>query len=262
MVFVALRTASGDRRVNLRGCFNFRDLGGYPTVDGRRTRWRRLFRSDGLHGLTEADQREVAELRLAAVVDLRTPDEVAEQGWARVATTQYHLPVAEVLPSADGTSGSHAEAALVAESYWSTLAGSVETVREVLAVLTDPSSYPAVICCSSGVDRTGVVTAVVLGLLGVPDDVMVSDYAASREATLRRIGRMRFEHPSAVRQDVDRYGPGLLGVVPEAMTRFLDRLRAEHGSFAGYAESIDMAGAVAYLRASLLQAAGGGRNGG
>lgn len=141
---------------------------------------------------------------------------------------------------------------MISDCYASTLAASFETVREVLAILTDGSTYPAVICCPSGVDRTGVVTAVLLGLLGVPDEVVVGDYAASREAVLRRMGRLRFEHPSAVRHDLDRYGPGLLGVVPEAMALFVERVRAEYGSFGGYAESIDMAGAVPYLHAALV----------
>jgi len=249
---VTLRTASVERRVNLRGSFNFRDLGGYRTDDGRRTRWRRLFRSDGLHRLTCADQKDVARLGLTSVLDLRTPEEVAEEGWARVEATRHQLPIVAVLPPLRTTPSPAGDAALVSQSYMATLRASAETVQEVLAVMTDPTAYPAVVCCSSGVDRTGIVTAIVLGLLGVPDEVVVSDYAASREATLRRIGRLRFEHPKVVGDDLDRYGPGLLGVVPEAMARFLDRVRADYGSFGGYAESIDMAGAVPYLRAALL----------
>jgi len=251
---MALRTAGGERRLSFQGCFNFRDVGGYRTTDGRRTRWRRLFRSDGLHGLTAAGRREVAGLSLASVIDLRTAAEVVEGGRAQVQAAQHNLAIADVLPCPWGDDGLHAEAALVGEHYYATLLASCEAVREVLAVLTDPSTYPAVVCCSSGVDRTGIVTAVVLGLVGVTDEVVVTDYAASREAMLRRIGRLRFEHPSAVRHDLDRYGSGLLGVLPEAMTMFLRRVRDEHGSFTGYAESIDMAGAVPYLRAALLDA--------
>lgn len=252
---MALRTANGERRLNFRGCFNFRDVGGYRTTDGLRVRWRRLYRSDGLHHLTAEDQKEVTALGLASVVDLRTPEEVAEQGWSRVRTTEYHLPMADLL-AWFGTDECHAEAALVADSYYAMLTASCETIREVLAILTDPSSYPAVVCCPFGVDRTGIVTAVVLGLLGVADEVIVTDFAASREAVLRRLGRLRFEHPSSVRQELDRFGRGLLGVLPDAIGQLAQRIRAEHGSFAGYAESIDMAGAVPYLRAALLHAGG------
>jgi len=199
---------------------------------------------------------DVARLGLASVLDLRTPEEVAEYGWAPVEATRHQIPIGEVLPTLPAGPRRTAAAALVSESYAVTLASSFEAVREILAVLTDPSTYPTVLCCSSGIDRTGIVTAIVLGLLGVPDDVVVGDYAASREATLRRMGRLRFEHPRAVGDDLDRYGPGLLGVVPDAMATFLERLRAEHGSLVGYAESIDMAGAVPYLRTALLLPAG------
>lgn len=250
---MTLRTVSGDRRVKLRSCFNFRDVGGYRTNDGLRTRWRRLYRADGLHHLRPGDEKELAGLGLSTVIDLRTPAEVAAQGAVRLPVQWHHLPLADVLAGAHGAAGASAEAAAVAESYLATLDAGCDTVREILAVLTDPSSYPAVVCCPSGIDRTGIVTAVVLGLLGVPDHVIITDYAASRESVLRRLGRMRFEHPSAVKVDVDRYGPGALGVAPDAMVRFIQRIRAEHGSFAGYAESLDMAGAVPYLRATLLQ---------
>jgi protein-tyrosine phosphatase len=248
-----LRTAAGKRRVKLRGCFNFRDLGGYRTDDGRQTRYRMLFRSDSLHGLTPADEAELAPLRLAAVIDLRTTEERAGQGLPRVHGMQHLLPMPEVLPYTKVATGWQAEPAQVAAAYLSTLEESVETMQEILAVLTDPSTYPVVMSCPSGVERTGIVAAIVLGLLGIPDATIVGDFAGSREAVLRRIGRLRFEHPRAVAAELDRYGAGLLGVVPDAMAFFLDRLRAEHGTIGGYAHSIDMAGAVPYLQAAMLE---------
>lgn len=250
---MALDVASGGRRINLRGCFNFRDVGGYPSADGLRTRWRSLYRSDGLHLLTSADRKAVGRLGLSSVIDLRSANEVARLGPVRVGASVFHLPLADVLPG-DGGPPCAAEPARISESYYATAVAGIETVREILAILTDPSSYPAVLCCPSGVDRTGIVTALLLGAAGVPDGVIIADFAASREASIRRLGRMRFEHPSAVRVDLDRFGPGLLGVVPEAMGGFLKLVRAEHGSLTGYARSIDMAGAVPYLRAALLTA--------
>jgi protein-tyrosine phosphatase len=249
---MALGIAAGGRRINLRGCFNFRDVGGYRTSEGTKTRWRALFRSDGLHLLTSTDRRDLGALGLSSVIDLRTAAEVAIQGTVpAVATTVHQLPLGTVLPGHAGQP-SAAEPARIAEAYGATLAAGVETVMEILAILTDPSSYPAVICCPAGTDRTGIVSALILAIIGVPDYLVISDFAASREATIRRVGRMRFEHPAAVQAEVDRFGPGLLGVVPEAMGRFLDLVRAEHGTMTAYAESIDMAGAVPYLRAALL----------
>lgn len=250
---MALGTAAYGRRIDLRGCFNFRDVGGYRAADGLCTRWRSLFRSDGLHHLTPADRNEVTALGLASIIDLRTAGEVAAQRPvpAALGASVYHLPLPEVLPGR----AEAAEPAQVADDYLAALAGGVETVLEILAILTDPSSYPVVISCPSGVDRTGIVTALVLATVGVPDYLILGDFAASREAIIRRSGRMRFEHPSAVQAEVDRFGPGLLGVVPEALALFLDRLRAEHGSIAGYAKAIDIGGALPYIRAALLQAA-------
>ena len=54
--------------------------GGYRTADGRQVGWRRLFRADGLHRLTEADRRQLIELGVATVIDLRTVDEAEQRG--------------------------------------------------------------------------------------------------------------------------------------------------------------------------------------
>ncbi len=60
------------RHIALSGCFNFRDLGGYPTSNGGHLRWRRLFRADGLTKLDETDCAALSELGLVTVIDLRT----------------------------------------------------------------------------------------------------------------------------------------------------------------------------------------------
>ena len=69
-----------DRLLPLVGAYNFRDLGGYPTVDGRVTRWGTLYRSDTLHELTPADLEVLRGLGLASVIDLRTASEVEQTG--------------------------------------------------------------------------------------------------------------------------------------------------------------------------------------
>ena len=61
------------RTIDLDGCVNFRDLGGYPTTEGQTVRWRVLFRSDALHALSPADLTCLRdELRLSDIVDLRS----------------------------------------------------------------------------------------------------------------------------------------------------------------------------------------------
>ena len=72
--------ASPARRLPIDGCVNFRDLGGYQVADGRRVRWRRLFRADGLNRLSDEDQLLLSGLGLATVIDLRTLDEAEQRG--------------------------------------------------------------------------------------------------------------------------------------------------------------------------------------
>jgi hypothetical protein len=92
------------RALDFDGCVNFRDLGGYPTRDGRRTRWRRLFRADGLNKLTDADQAQLIELGVATVIDLRTADEAEHRGRFpvdRVPVRYVDLPLTDVLPATE-----------------------------------------------------------------------------------------------------------------------------------------------------------------
>jgi len=88
-----------ERRIDLPGCANFRDLGGYPAREGMRLRWRRLFRSDALHGLTpEGVNRVVDELGIGAIVDLRSTGEVGFDGLGLLrdrSPAYYHLPLFE-----------------------------------------------------------------------------------------------------------------------------------------------------------------------
>src|SRR5437588_717404 len=65
---------AAERLVLLEGAANFRDLGGYRTADGGRTRWGLVFRSDALHRLTTADLAVVGQLGLRVVYDLRRED--------------------------------------------------------------------------------------------------------------------------------------------------------------------------------------------
>ena len=64
-------SAQPPRVLALAGTYNLRDVGGYPTEDGRRTRWRTLFRSDSLHRLAESEQATLLGMGLCSVVDLR-----------------------------------------------------------------------------------------------------------------------------------------------------------------------------------------------
>lgn len=248
------RTVDPDRHLALEGCFNFRDLGGYRTVDGRTVRWRRLFRADGLSRLTEADLAHLADLGVATVIDLRTDGELAERAPVSPAgefrPAVHHLPMIDVLPPIDEYP-SWADDGFLVGRYAAILADGMGAIGRALTLLAAPGGIPGVFHCTAGKDRTGILAALVLGLAGVPDDDIVADYALSREAMVRMLEWLRFEHPE-VAEELDRREDAILAVRPTVMARLIEHVRAEYGSFEGVAAAAGAAKAVEALRAALL----------
>jgi protein-tyrosine phosphatase len=250
---VSVSTSANDRRVLLDGCFNFRDVGGYPTKYGSTVRWRRFYRSGGPLDLSPSDIETVRRLRLATVIDLRTAEEVASHPGFRQATATanlVHLPMTDLLPAPDELAR-WTDATFVADQYFSMLAEATPMVVEAIAMLTDPSAYPVLVHCSAGKDRTGVLTAVVLGLLGVDREAIVADYALSRDGMERLVGWLR-ENAAASRDTVEQFLPAILAADPATMHSLLDRIVVEWGSFSGLADALGVGSAPEYLRARLL----------
>lgn len=242
-----------DRQLSFDGCFNFRDLGGYPTGRGAAVLSRRLYRADGPHALTDDDRLRLQGLNLASVIDLRTPDEVAQRGTysAGVAgLADYRVPMIDAIPDVDDLAR-WVKPDVMARRYRAMLRDGRDAIAEVLAILSDPSSYPTVVHSSAGKDRTGIVAAVLLGLLGVGDDAIVADYARSGPALLRLVGHLRGADPDSD-EWLERAGPALIAAEPETMTRFLADVRDDYGSFDGLADAIGVGSAPRYLRNALL----------
>ena len=245
-----------DRRLSLSGCVNFRDLGGYPGADGRRIRWRRLFRADGLSRLDEADCAQLADLGLATVIDLRTLGEVEERGRfpEDAFTVEYHhLPLTDVLPPQDELER-YDEPAFVTTRYRQLFTQGSSSLSRAITVLAEPDALPAVFHCSAGKDRTGILAALVLGFLGVPREVIVEDYALSAEAMGALLERLKREYADSV-EAVERFAPAVIAVSPDSMASFLDTLAEEHGTFDDLAQTLGVTAPVERLRATLLEPA-------
>jgi protein-tyrosine phosphatase len=243
------------RKLPLSGCVNFRDLGGYPTTDGRRVRWRRLFRADGLTRLDAEDCARLVELGLTTVIDLRTVGELEGRGRFPddvVPVDYHHLPLTDVLPPPEDLER-YREPDFVTARYRQMFTEGSSSITRAVHVLAAPNALPAVFHCSAGKDRTGVVAALVLGFLGVPRDVIVEDYALSAEAMGALLERIKEEYAEAV-AEVERYAPAVISVSPGTMSAFLDALEDEHGTFDELAEVLGVTDAVTRLRAELLEA--------
>jgi protein-tyrosine phosphatase len=250
-------TVGGPQRlVELESCCNFRDLGGYPTADGRRTRWRRLFRADGLTQLSDGDRSVLRSLGVRIVIDLRTGLEVESRGRFPEdvgGVAYHHLPLTDTLPGAEDVPD-WGEPTFVARRYASYLEAGAESLGTALDLLGEAANLPAVFHCSVGKDRTGVLAAVVLGLVGVPDEVIVEDYVLSALAMSRILERLRGEYPDAA-DTVARFAPVILSVEPASMEGFLGAVHARFGSFPAMAEAMGRTAAVERLRHSLLEPA-------
>lgn len=239
------------RWLELEGCLNFRDLGGYVTSDGRRIGWRRLFRADGLHRLTDADVEVLDGIGIATVIDLRSAEEVERLPGRRPPSVLGHhnFPVIDLLPDPDSYEA-WVDPAFVTEHYLDMLEYGADSYRQALEILCDPSSYPAVFHCAVGKDRTGVLAAVVLGLSGVDGPDIAADYAQSGPAMKIFIERMRETAP-------DQVTPGRLAALSAAdasiMEGLIEGVTRRYGSFEGYARRLGVTEDAAGLRRALLE---------
>jgi protein tyrosine/serine phosphatase len=163
------------RRVAFEGLVNFRDLGGLPVSGGGRVRRGLLYRSDSVAYASDEDAaRLVRELGISAVIDLRGYNEVEMLGRGpleRAAVRYLPVPIADV----------YADSELV-DYYLAIMDQCGRVMVELLRELTEPGILPAVVHCEAGCDRTGVLCAVVLSLLGVPDREICADYALTAYA--------------------------------------------------------------------------------
>lgn len=240
-----------DRVVDLTGCLNFRDLGGYPTADGRLVKWRQVFRSDALHHLTPQDVTRLRdEIGLGDVIDLRSTAELRSEGRGPLDQEgmQFHH-----VPLYDGETprGAPTPELKLTDRYFLLAQYASAPIARVIDALA-VTGAPAVYHCAAGKDRTGVVSAILLGLLGVPDEVIVADYAATQENLDAIIERLM--STKGYQTMLSALPPDTLHAEPETMVVFLDRMREAHGTMAAYAAAAGVQpDAVGKLRARLLE---------
>jgi protein-tyrosine phosphatase len=246
-----MRVELRQRAIELEGCGNFRDLGGYRTANGRRTRWRTLFRSDSLHWLTAADFETLAGygVRLHTALDLRTPKELDRTGTGLLrerGVRHLHAPFMPVLdemqpPPADGSPNiplhALATGALKVERYMDLFRQAGPSFQHVFHTLSNRANYPAAIYCMAGKDRTGMATAILLRALGVPEEQIMEDYSLTPIPSPERIKLRRKAFGFEPRPDFN-FDPSLFEARPETMALFLEAFDAEYGSVEAYLSSI------------------------
>ncbi len=243
-----------DRLVPLSGAFNFRDLGGYRTRDGRSTRWGRLFRSDTLHELTDADIALLRSLGLATVVDLRTSRELERTGRGPLEPEPMAYRHLSLIKDGEGEAmaAPDSEGEDLAERYLWYLEVGRDSLVEALLLLSEPAHLPLVFHCAAGKDRTGVLAALVLDILGVDTEVIVADYLITAGRMELILGRYRSDPVLAER--MARVPASRFGVQEATMIRFLDQLDERFGGARAWATASGLpAGSLDRMEELLLE---------
>jgi protein-tyrosine phosphatase len=236
-----MSTTAPTRGLELTGVFNFRDLGGYPTADGRSVRWRTIFRADGLGRLTADDLEVLRPIGLRTVLDLRTAREIDERGrfphedypvtfhhlsvidqtWDREAAIREGLPATEFLHRV----------------YGEMLVEGAPRFAAAFEVLTRTDALPAVFHCAAGKDRTGLLAALLLGAVGVGHDDIVEDYALTQATMDVYLAQLAAQDEELARS-IEATPRSFLTADPAAMSLVLTDLERQHGSVDGFLRSI------------------------
>jgi protein-tyrosine phosphatase len=242
------------RRVIFEGPVNFRDLGGYPARGDKTVRWGRLYRSDSLHTFTADDVPVLRDVGLRTAIDFRSSDEIDRLGigpLGDVSVEHVHCPTFDGVQTEEPPFVGKT----AAEFYAHMMDRGSGAYVAALESIVRPDTLPTVFFCVAGKDRTGCFAALVLGLLGVPDDEIVADYALTQEIvpilTERRVGRDGSEIDAERWKNIP---PDLREAHAHVMRELVERVKERWGSWDGYADAVGVApGVVARLREELLE---------
>ncbi len=235
-------TIISERRVQLEGSVNFRDLGGYQAADGRRVKWGRLFRSDNLGRLTDRDVFLLQKMEIRQVCDFRTPAEIKKLS-DRFPKNEHGkfllLPIrhGESDPANTFDRIKNGDVDWMTEEFM--IKGYLKNIENFaplwatfFKMLAEPSNRPLVFHCTGGKDRAGVAAALILLALGVPEKTVIRDHGLSNlyiAAVLERI------YVQIRTMGVDPDGISAYFTAPQnAIVAVLSHLEKEYGSAANY----------------------------
>jgi len=247
-----------ERHIQLEGGRNFRDLGGYLTQDSQRVRWRRVFRSGLLSDISATDTQVLLDLDISTVIDLRTDSELNEKGPSPLHShgVEYrHASFIQTLPS----QRTDEEAPTIVErgslNYLRGLERGGPAIISVLTALVESEPGTSLVFnCTAGKDRTGIVAAILLRVLGVPDETIVNDYTLTRQyhTSWRDSTEERLKERS--REAGYTITRAMLDAAPETMQALLVGIDQTYGSTEGLLETLELhPSVVTELREQLLE---------
>lgn len=244
-----------DRHHPYEGCFNFRDIGGYPAADGRRVRWGKYYRAGRQDRMTQADLAGLEKLGIRAQIDLRKPDEISDQGRGPLPDMGADYHNISVIPEggADQLARLVGDTGISGKRYLGYLEFGPDSWLRLFEILANADQHPLVIHCTAGKDRTGVSTAFLLSVLGVDRAWIEADYILTNRDVTRQADFI--ERTTGFPEGVDRELMMHHAGVPEtAMKDFLDGLHERWGGPLEYLRDIGIdAATMAAVREHFLE---------
>lgn len=178
---------TGINRIQLDGAVNCRDIGGYLTVDGRQVRKGIIYRSDQLADISDSDLESIQRMGLKTIVDFRSSIEQRDKPNRQLLAPEPTIYDLGFMPhrgdelierTRNGTVTVQEIRAQVTEIYRDFVHDKTDIYTRLLALIV-ANHYPLLFHCTSGRDRTGFATALILSALGVPCSTIFSDYVLS-----------------------------------------------------------------------------------
>ena len=231
-----------ERTLVWEGCLNVRDLGGHRTESGGVTRYGAVVRADNVRRLSDAGWEALADYGIRTIVDLRRPDECAadpprELPLTVVQSTLFGGDLAYWERLNDVNDAAPDDTSFVRDAYVGFLADFPENISAAVGAVADADEGGVLVHCMGGKDRTGVVSALVLRVAGVPVEDAAADYALSADNLAPRLQEWLDEAPD----EVERRRRVRWSATPaDAMAQVLDEVDRRWG------------GAREYLRAGGL----------
>lgn len=225
------RAILAERHLPMSGGYNFRDLGGYKTVDGRYVKWGKIFRSDDLATLTGSDLSYLSSIPLISIVDFRSSEEIkgAPDKLPSSVKKDYAYSITPGNLSIERLAelkASQIDSAMVKMnvSFVSDTA-CINRYKEFFALLQQEKNVPLMFHCSAGKDRTGMGAALVLFALGVDEKTIVDDYLASNIYLGDKYAQYIAKYPNL---------KPLFEVQKNFLMAGIDRMKKDHGSVEKY----------------------------
>jgi protein-tyrosine phosphatase len=255
---------ASERKLGMQGTPNFRDFGGYRTVDGRSVKWGFLFRSGQLSGLTDQDVALLASLELDLVCDFRRLEEQQSDPSRFAADSLPRVASLPIIPGSNSRFFEQAEGQLgdrqamfdfMLEINRDFVEAQAQTYSRMFREILEVENARYLVHCAAGKDRTGFAAAIMLLALGVSQDVVMRDYMLTRQffSPHREIERLRQKYQMQ-HMDAESILP-MLEVHEDYLAQALQAITRSHSSVEVYLEEALGVGPaeLAQLRARYLE---------